>query len=151
MALVAGDLGAAHLANLALGLAGLAKALEAGVLLGAAYMLTRDLWLPIGIHWAWNLFEGPIYGTAVSGSSSTSLLTSVTTGPTLWTGGAFGPEAGLVAVALADAAGHRHAGAGGRRGRLITPAWIAPPPGHSAGCVSADTADAACALPQVTA
>lgn len=117
--------GAAHLANPgATAFAGLAIALEAGVLLGAAYMLTRDLWLPIGIHWAWNLFEGPIYGTAVSGSSSSSLLTSVTTGPTLWTGGAFGPEAGLVAVTLATLLGIGMLVLAVRRGRLITPAWM---------------------------
>jgi membrane protease YdiL (CAAX protease family) len=47
----------------------LAIALEGGVLLAGLYAATRSLWLPIGVHWAWNLFEGPVFGTAVSGNS----------------------------------------------------------------------------------
>jgi membrane protease YdiL (CAAX protease family) len=121
----AGFFGAAHLANPgASGASAAAIAIEAGLLLGAAYMLTRNLWLPIGIHWAWNLFEGPIYGTAVSGTSGGSLLRSDTAGPEAWTGGAFGPEAGLVAVILATLLGLAMLALAVRRGRLITPAWM---------------------------
>lgn len=117
--------GAAHLANPAATSASAAAiAIEAGLLLGAAYMLTRTLWLPIGIHWAWNLFEGPIYGTAVSGNDTGSLLRSTTAGPEVWTGGAFGPEAGLVAVILATLAGALLLALAIRRGQLITPAWL---------------------------
>ena len=82
-----------------------AIALEAGVLLGAAYALTRNLWLPIGIHLGWNFAEGGVFGAAVSGFASGKGMFSVTlSGPTLITGGKFGPEASVVAVAVALAA-----------------------------------------------
>src|SRR6185437_4808442 len=78
-----------------------AIALEAGVLLGAAYALTRNLWLPIGIHFGWNFTEGGVFGTAVSGFAGNNGVFSVTlAGPTLLSGGRFGPEASIVAVAV---------------------------------------------------
>lgn len=77
----------------------LAIALEAGVLLAAAFVVARNLWFPIGIHFAWNFTEGPIYGAQVSGHVfGRSALTAHLSGPTLLTGGAFGPEAGLGAM-----------------------------------------------------
>jgi len=77
----------------------LAIALEAGVLLAAAYIVTKNLWLPIGLHFAWNFFEGPIYGTQVSGHSFVvGAIHARVSGPAWLTGGAFGPEAGLPAV-----------------------------------------------------
>ena len=79
----------------------LAIAVEAGVLLAAAFVLTRNLWFPIGIHWAWNFFEGPVFGLPVSGAKWPSLLEASVQGPSPWTGGAFGPEAGLPAVIFA--------------------------------------------------
>jgi membrane protease YdiL (CAAX protease family) len=77
----------------------LAVALEAGVLLAAAFVVAKNLWFPIGIHFAWNFSEGPIYGTQISGHAfGKSALTAQLSGPTLLTGGAFGPEAGLAAM-----------------------------------------------------
>ena len=77
-----------------------AIAIEAGLLLGAAYALTRNLWFPIGLHLGWNFTEGGIFGTAVSGGSAGSGIFSVSLdGPRLLTGGAFGPEASLIAIA----------------------------------------------------
>jgi len=76
-------------------------ALEAGVLLGAAYALTRNLWFPIGLHLGWNFTEGGIFGVAVSGGHVTNGVFSVSlVGRTLLTGGAFGPEASIVATAV---------------------------------------------------
>jgi membrane protease YdiL (CAAX protease family) len=93
--------GALHLLNPnATLLAGAAIALEAGLLLGAAYMLTRRLWFPIGIHFAWNFVQGGIFGVAVSGNVSTGLFVSSLTGPGWLSGGAFGAEASLVAVVV---------------------------------------------------
>ncbi|HVE93196.1 MAG TPA: type II CAAX endopeptidase family protein [Actinomycetota bacterium] len=85
--------------------AGVAIALHAGVLLGAAYMLTRRLWLAIGIHWSWNFVQGPVFGAPVSGQNQPSLLDSAARGPEILTGGPFGPEAGLVSVVVGAAAG----------------------------------------------
>lgn len=71
-------------------------AIEAGLLLGAAYMYSRNLWLPIGIHFAWNFSESGIFGVANSGTLiSHSLLTSQTTGNKLFTGGSMGPEGSM--------------------------------------------------------
>lgn len=99
--------------------AGVAIAVEAGVLLGAAYLLTRTLWFPIGIHWAWNLFEGPVWGTPVSGLSFRGIIRARVDGPELWTGGAFGPEAGLAAMLAGTVAGAALLVAAVRRGRLV--------------------------------
>lgn len=79
----------------------LAIAIEAGLLLGAAYKWSGTLWFPIGIHWAWNFFEGNIFGFAVSGSDpGKSLITSTVTGPDILTGGPFGAEASIITVIL---------------------------------------------------
>jgi uncharacterized protein len=73
-------------------------ALEAGVLLGAAYALTRSLWLPIGLHLGWNFTEGGIFGVSVSGGAAAKGMFSVSlVGSTLLTGGKFGPEASIIA------------------------------------------------------
>jgi membrane protease YdiL (CAAX protease family) len=101
----------------------IAIALEAGVLLGAIYMATRSLWMVIGVHWAWNYFEGPVFGTQVSGNDIPSLLHSVTDGPVLWTGGAFGPEAGLFAVIVGGIVGAIFVWLAIRRGQVIAPMW----------------------------
>lgn len=83
----------------------LAIALEAGVLLGAAYAVSRNLWLPIGLHFGWNFTEGGVFGAAVSGGGGGKGLVSMPlSGPALLTGGAFGPEASIVAVAVCCAA-----------------------------------------------
>ena len=68
----------------------------AGLYLGTAYLATGRLYLPVALHTAWNLFEGPVFGFRVSGIQTPSLLAVRETGPALWTGGAFGPEAGLL-------------------------------------------------------
>ncbi|MEO8946535.1 MAG: type II CAAX endopeptidase family protein [Gemmatimonadaceae bacterium] len=91
--------GAAHLANPHATLtSALAIALEAGVVLGAVFMIKRRLWLPIGLHAAWNFTQAGIFGAAVSGTTQGGLLVSRITGPAWATGGSFGPEASLPAV-----------------------------------------------------
>ena len=77
-----------------------AVALEAGGMLAAAYVWSRSLWFPIGIHLAWNFTQGGIFSAPVSGGAATGLL-KVHLSPTagdLITGGAFGPEASIVAL-----------------------------------------------------
>ena len=70
----------------------------AGLFMAYAYLRTRQLWLPIGIHIGWNFFEGPLLGFPVSGIGTFQLVRNQIAGPTLFTGGSFGPEAGLVLV-----------------------------------------------------
>jgi len=94
--------GLAHLGNRGATLASSAAiAIEAGILLGAAYAASGSLWLPIGIHAGWNLAEGPLFGMAVSGNAQQSAwINGSLHGPVLLTGGVFGPEASVAAVVV---------------------------------------------------
>lgn len=67
-----------------------------GLFLAYGYLRTRQLWLPIGLHIGWNFFEGTIFGFQVSGLGYFRLIEQTSLGPSLTTGGAFGPEAGLI-------------------------------------------------------
>ncbi len=103
LAVVAVVFGALHLANPgATALAGATVAM-AGVMFCALYTLTGRLWVPIGVHAAWNLTQGYLFGAAVSGGDlggSIAVSTARAGAPTWLTGGAFGPEASVVALAL---------------------------------------------------
>lgn len=70
----------------------------AGIWLALGYVLTGELGLPIGLHLTWNLFLGNVFGLPVSGSifDATSVLVVKESGPVLWTGGSYGPEAGIL-------------------------------------------------------
>jgi membrane protease YdiL (CAAX protease family) len=94
--------GAAHAANRGATVSSsLAIALEAGILLGAAYAATGRLWVPIGLHVGWNFTEGSLFGMTLSGNvMSTGLIRGAVKGPRILTGGEFGPEASIVAVVL---------------------------------------------------
>jgi membrane protease YdiL (CAAX protease family) len=82
-------------------LSGVAIALTAGILLASAYILTRRLWLAIGLHFAWNFTQGGIFGVAVSGTNSKGLLDAQLTGPDLLSGGPFGAEDSIFVVIFA--------------------------------------------------
>lgn len=73
--------------------------MEAGVLLGAAFLWKRSIWLVVGLHFTWNAPVGLI-GIPVSGHPSAGLLTTTPAGPTLLTGGDFGSEASIVPVVV---------------------------------------------------
>lgn len=82
----------------------LAIAIEAGLLLGAIYKYSGTLWMPIGVHWAWNFSQGNIFGFKVSGTDAgSSLLYSDVSGSEWLTGGAFGAEASVIAVVVGAA------------------------------------------------
>ncbi|NWJ52100.1 MAG: CPBP family intramembrane metalloprotease [Bacteroidetes bacterium] len=102
----------------------IAITMEAGVLLGAAYIYSRNLWLPIFIHFAWNFSEGGIYGTIISGNGlNKSLVTSKISGPELLTGGAFGPENSLQALLLGLVVGLLFLWMAKKQGKIIAPFW----------------------------
>ncbi len=88
----------AHYGNPGFAWAPLLGLLVSGYFLAYAYTRTRSLWLPIGLHIGWNFFEGTVFGFQVSGTESFRLILQSVKGPTVWTGGAFGPEAGLVLI-----------------------------------------------------
>lgn len=94
--------GAMHLFNTGATLwSAVAIAIEAGLVLGAAYKCSGTLWLPIGIHWAWNYVQGNVLGFAVSGSPvEDKIFSSIISGPDWLTGGIFGAEASVPAVGV---------------------------------------------------
>jgi len=101
----------------------LAIAVEAGVLLGAAYMVTRSLWLPIGLHAAWNFTQGAIFDVPVSGIDAQGLVVAKLQGPAWLSGGTFGLEASVIALALATTAGVWMLMLAVRRGLVFGPMW----------------------------
>ncbi|MFE9921021.1 CPBP family intramembrane glutamic endopeptidase [Streptomyces sp. NPDC005774] len=92
--------GLSHLLNPNADLWGaLAIAIEAGGMLAAAYAATRTLWVPIGLHFAWNFVQAGIFSAEVSGNDTPQgLLDTVMSGPKWVTGGDFGPEGSVYAV-----------------------------------------------------
>jgi len=77
-----------------------AISIEAGILLVAVYMLTRRLWMAIGLHFAWNWMQGPFFGIPVSGIDINGFFETSLNGPEILTGGAFGAEASLIALVI---------------------------------------------------
>lgn len=72
--------------------------LLAGIFLALPYIWTRQLWISIGLHIGWNFCEGTIFGFPVSGLDTFRLVHHTVNGPVIWTGGGFGPEAGLLVI-----------------------------------------------------
>ncbi len=99
-------------------------AVEAGILLGAAFMYSRNLWLPIAIHFSWNFVQGGIYGARVSGFKlPDSLVNAEIAGSELITGGAFGPEGSIQALTLCTIAGVTLLYFAYKKGNFIQPFW----------------------------
>ncbi len=101
----------------------LAIALEAGIMLAAAYVLTRRLWLAIGIHAAWNFTQSGIFSVPTSGIPMHGLFIGDLSGPAWLAGGEFGAEASVVAVLLCTALGLGLLWLAHRRGNFIAPFW----------------------------
>lgn len=104
--------------------AAIAIAIEAGVLFGLLYAVSRSLWLCIGFHAGWNLTQGPLWGIPVSGATSGGFIDSTLTGPELVTGGAFGAEAGVIAVLACLVVSAALVVVLRRRGGVVAPAWV---------------------------
>ena len=100
----------------------LAIAIEAGTLLGAAYMLTRSLWLAVGLHAGWNIVQG-LWDVPVSGHAVDGLVQAQLEGPDLLAGGGFGLEATIFALVVATGAGIWLLVLAVRKGRIVPPMW----------------------------
>jgi hypothetical protein len=117
--------GCAHLLNPnASPIAAVGIAFEAGVMLGAAYMLTRSLWLPMGLHAAWNFAQGEIYDIPVSGMPVHGMVQAQLSGPPLLTGNGFGLEASIIAIVVATLFGLWLLWMAIKQGELMQPRWI---------------------------
>ncbi len=89
---------AAHLANPnVVPTATFANTALAGIWLGVAYLRTRSLWFPLGVHWSWNWALGSVFGLPVSGATlfSNTLFVGKDLGPAWLTGGSYGIEGGV--------------------------------------------------------
>jgi membrane protease YdiL (CAAX protease family) len=104
--------------------AGIGIAIQAGLLLGAAYIYSRNLWFPIAIHFAWNFTQSAIFGANVSGGSiSKTLITSKIEGAEWFTGGQFGPEGSIQATAFCLIATIILLVLSHKQGKIIKPYW----------------------------
>lgn len=102
-------------------------AVEAGILLAAAFMLTRRLWLSIGFHLAWNYTQSAIFSGIVSGNDAQQgLIRSTMKGPDWLTGGSFGVESSVLALILCTSTGIAMLVMAARRGKIVAPIWKRP-------------------------
>ena len=101
-----------------------AIAVEAGLLLGGAYMVTRSLWFPMGLHAAWNFTQGEIFDVPVSGIDEHGLVQAKMSGAPLLSGGQFGLEGSLIAIVLATAVGLWIIWMSVQRGLIVAPRWV---------------------------
>jgi membrane protease YdiL (CAAX protease family) len=92
--------GLVHVLNPNVTALGIVSVCFSGLLYACAYLVTRSLWLPMGLHMSWNIVQMHILGFPGSGHVRPSILRSVTHGPDLVTGGAFGPEGGIVVIGV---------------------------------------------------
>ena len=104
-------------------LAAFAIAIEAGVLLAAVYMVTRRLWVAIGLHIGWNFMLGGIYSGTVSGMALEGLLVTKFDGPQYLTGGDFGVEASVITMTLGVLLALYFLIRAHQKGHFIAPPW----------------------------
>jgi len=96
----------------------------AGVLLAATYLLTRRLWLGIGLHAAWNYTQGTVYSGIVSGNAPPEGFFKSTLQGSEWlTGGSFGVEASLIAMGVCTTVGVLMLVKAARLGHIVPTPW----------------------------
>lgn len=91
---------AVHISNPGAGILPIAEVFIGGLMLGINYIYTRNLWFGIFLHFAWNFFQGPVFGYKVSGINIPSLMQQDITGPAWLNGGAFGLEGSILSMLL---------------------------------------------------
>ncbi|WP_320051694.1 type II CAAX endopeptidase family protein [uncultured Acetobacteroides sp.] len=100
LAISASIFGVLHIMNNGMDLLPLVNLILAGILLGSAYIFTRNLWFSISLHLFWNFIQGPVLGYSVSGTHTSSLLKMSSLGDATITGGKFGFEGSIVCTIL---------------------------------------------------
>lgn len=95
--------GLAHLPGGSAGALAIVVTVVAGFAFSAAFMLTRRLWMCIGIHFAWNYTLGSIFSIAVSGRPASGLMSGTLTGPDWVTGGTYGLEGSAITLLVLGA------------------------------------------------
>ncbi|MCM0000246.1 MAG: CPBP family intramembrane metalloprotease [Erythrobacter sp.] len=101
-----------------------AIAVEAGVMLGGAYMLTRSLWAPVGLHFGWNVTQGLVWDVPVSGNDVDGVVDARLVGDPLISGGAFGLEASIIALVVASGFGVWLVKRAANKGEVMAPWWV---------------------------
>ena len=74
------------------------SAFMGGIMYAFAFIKTKKLWLPVGLHFSWNFFQGFVYGFPVSGFVIEGFIKVNISGQEFWTGGEYGPEGGLIGI-----------------------------------------------------
>lgn len=117
--------GALHLSNPGATLvSALCVSIEAGILLGAAFIYSRNLWFPIAIHFAWNFMQSGIFGAITSGNEkSESLLVTKIEGSVWITGGEFGPEGSFQAIIFCSIASVLLVFLCHKENKIVKPYW----------------------------
>lgn len=104
--------------------ASFAIAVEAGIMLGGAYMLTRSLWVPVGLHFGWNMTQGLVWDVPVSGNDVDGLVNARLVGDPLISGGAFGLEASVIALVVAGGFGVWLVKRAMDKREVVAPWWV---------------------------
>jgi membrane protease YdiL (CAAX protease family) len=96
----------------------------AGFMLGAAFIYSRNLWMPIALHFAWNFTQSGIFGAITSGNEKTSsLLEAKIQGPEFITGGEFGPEGSIQAIVFCALGTILLLALSQKQNKIIPPYW----------------------------
>lgn len=113
----------AHLPNDGITVLAVAVTALAGVMFAAAYMLTRRLWLAIGIHFAWNFMSDAVFSLPTSGHPAKGLLQGQLSGPAWLSGGAYGVEASAVTLVVIGGVTLLLLAGAIRRSHVMAPNW----------------------------
>lgn len=92
--------GLVHVLNPNATLLGVVSVSLVGVVYACAYLVTGSLWFPMGLHMSWNIVQMHVLGFPGSGHVEATIVRSLTHGPVMVTGGAFGPEGGIVVIGI---------------------------------------------------
>lgn len=115
--------GLGHLPGDGAGILAIAITIIAGVFFAVAYMMTRRLWLCIGIHIGWNYTLGTVFSVVVSGHGGKGAFAATLAGPDWLTGGKYGLEASVVTMMALLSVGGYFLWRTNMHERFVAPFW----------------------------